>query len=267
MSDAPQFSRHSVVAACNLLADRIDSHARFERTAIEIGSEDILIEGSIQAKANVIAQYLIASPDHRNWEGEFLADKLVYKAASLPGSHEVDDFVRALARDGFTVTAEGGLLRMLPETAGFPQAEDEVHRILNELGMATAKGHLDQAIENHTSGNWAAANGELRKVLENIFDEIAEKLAPAETATTPRGHPRRQLLANIDPPFLIEGLGEWSGGREQGKNFVNGVFKRLHPEGGHPGLSDEEDCTFRLHIVLLVARVFLRRAKSFSAEP
>ena len=131
--------------------------------------------------------------------------------------------------------------------------------------MSTAKGHLDQAIENHARENWAAANGELRKVLENMFDEIAERLARAAKVITPRGHARRQLLANIDPPFLIEALGEWSSGPEQGKNFVNGIFKRLHPEGGHPGLSDEEDCTFRLHMVLLVARLFLRRARSFGA--
>ena len=262
MPNAPQFSRRSVMAACNLLADRMDSHARFERIAMDIGAEDLLIEGSIQAKANVIARYLIAKPDHRNWEGEFLADLVVCKAASLPYSYGQDDFVRALARDGFTVTEEGEVRRMLPETADLPQADDEVHRLLDELGMATAKGHLNQAIENHARGNWAAANGELRKVLENMFDEIAERLEPAETATTPRGHARRQLLANMDPPFLIEALGEWTSGPEQGKNFVNGVFKRLHPEGGHPGLSDEEDCTFRLHMVLLVARVFLRRARS-----
>ena len=266
MPDAPQFSRPSVVAACNLLADRTGTHAEFEIIALDIGAEDMLIKGPIQAQANVIAKWLIAEPEHRNFDGKFLADVLVRKAASLPFSHEENDFVRSLKRDGFTVTDEGEVRRMLPEVADLPQADDEVHRLLDELGMATAKGHLDQAIKNHTDGNWAAANGELRKVLENIFDEIAERLDPANAATTPRGHTRRQLLANMDPPFLDEALGEWSSGPEQGKNFVNGVFKRLHPKGGHPGLSDEEDCTFRLHIVLLAARVFLRRAKVFSAR-
>ena len=117
MPDAPRFSRRSVVAACNLLADRIGSHALFERMAMDIGAEDLLVEGPIQAKANVIAQWLIAKPDHRNWEGEFLADVVVCKAASLPYSYAQDDFVRALARDGFTVTEEGEVRRMLPETA------------------------------------------------------------------------------------------------------------------------------------------------------
>lgn len=33
----------------------------------------------------------------------------------------------------------------------------------------------------------------------------------------------------------------------------------LHTEGAHPGLSDEDHSTFRLHIVLVTARIFLRR--------
>jgi hypothetical protein len=32
-----------------------------------------------------------------------------------------------------------------------------------------------------------------------------------------------------------------------------------HPQGAHPGLSDEEDCTFRLHVVLLTGRLLLTR--------
>jgi hypothetical protein len=98
----------------------------------------------------------------------------------------------------------------------------------------------------------------LRKVLESIFDEAATKLEPNRASATNKGHGRRQLLAKLNPPFLIEELGEWD---EGGKNFVNGVFKRLHP-GAHPGLSEDEDCTFRLHLVLVIARLFLRRLKS-----
>ena len=62
MQDAPQFSRHSVVAACNLLAKCSDSHARFDQIIIEIGAEELSIEGSIQEKANFIARWLIKCP-------------------------------------------------------------------------------------------------------------------------------------------------------------------------------------------------------------
>jgi hypothetical protein len=35
----------------------------------------------------------------------------------------------------------------------------------------------------------------------------------------------------------------------------------LHTDGSHPGLSDEDHSTFRLHIVLVTARTFLRRLR------
>lgn len=258
MPDTPRFSRRSVVAACNLLANRIQTHAEFDREMIRIGAETLLTGRSIQEKANSIARTLIAIPDHRNWEDEFIADEVVHLAASLPFAFEEDEFVRALMRDGYTVTEEGMLRAMLPGLADIRAADDEVHALMNELGLTVALRHLDNAIDLHGRGRWEAANGELRKVFENLFDEAAEKLDPTSAAATQKGHNRRQMLAGLNPPFLIEELGEWS---HDGKNLVNGIFKRLH-HGGHAGLSGDEDCTFRLHVVLLAARLFLRRLKA-----
>lgn len=45
------------------------------------------------------------------------------------------------------------------------------------------------------------------------------------------------------------------------KNYVNGLFKMLHTHGSHPGLSDEDHCTFRLDVVLVTTRTFLRRLR------
>lgn len=44
-----------------------------------------------------------------------------------------------------------------------------------------------------------------------------------------------------------------------GKSFVSGLFKMLHSDGSHPGLSDEDYSTFRLHLVLVTSRTFLHR--------
>ena len=258
MPDAPQFSRRSIVAACNLLAG-LYNHTRFEQVLLEIGAEHMLIEGSVQAKANMIARLLIADPNERNWEGNFLVDAIVLKAASLPSSHMNEDFVWALARDGFTLSERGEVRRMMPDVSDLPQADDEVHSLLDELGMGDAKGHLDQAIDNHARGQWAAANAQLRSFMEELFNWIAERLDPTAAALATSEN-KRNFLATRQPPFLYEELGEWG---QNGKNFVNGVFKRLHGHGSHPGLSDEEDCTFRLHLVILLARMLLRRAKEF----
>ena len=50
----------------------------------------------------------------------------------------------------------------------------------------------------------------------------------------PSSLPARALLAQIG--FLSVSRNEWTG---DGKNYVNGLFKMLHTEGSHPGLSDE----------------------------
>lgn len=170
------------------------------------------------------------------------------------GRRDGTAFVRALERDGFTVE-RGVVRRALPDVLDLPAADDEVHMLLERHGMTTSLGHLDQAIRAHSEGHWAAANGQLRTFYEGLFDEIGSLLDAALLDVKP-GETRRQRLANMTPPFLSRDLNEWS---DDGKNFVNGVLKRLHSQGSHPGLSDEEDCTFRLHLTLLVARLFLRR--------
>lgn len=163
------------------------------------------------------------------------------------------DFVRALERDGYAIENQQ-LRRTLPPALNLPAADDEVHVLLNRHNLTTPKGHLDQAIDNHARGNWASANGQLRTFYQSLFDEIALLIDPQNAPQTSEA--RRQHLANLTPPFLSRDLNEWS---DDGKNFVNGLWKRLHPLGSHPGLSDNEDCTFRLHLVLLAARLFLRR--------
>jgi hypothetical protein len=67
------------------------------------------------------------------------------------------------------------------------------------------------------------------------------------------------MLAAVTPPFLSRDTNEWE---DNGRGFINGLIYRLHPHGSHPGISDEEDSTFRLHIVLVTARLLLRRLSS-----
>jgi hypothetical protein len=86
-----------------------------------------------------------------------------------------------------------------------------------------------------------------------LFDQIAAYLRPSE-AEGLNSEARRALLAQV--AFLSNPRNEWT---QDGKNYINGLFKMLHTEGSHPGLSDEDHSTFRLHVVLVTARTFLRR--------
>jgi hypothetical protein len=131
--------------------------------------------------------------------------------------------------------------------------EDEITRLLKKHDLTTPKGHLDQALDAHGRGDWAAANGQIRTFLDALLDEIAAKLDPS-SGNLASGQPRRAKIAALG--FLSRDLNEWD---DKGTGFLNGLVKRLHPQGAHPGLSDEKDSAFRLHIVLLTARLFLTR--------
>jgi len=195
-------------------------------------------------------------------DGRPLVQVVVEQAVQLALSNDYlwrngtfDPLIHSLERDGFVIE-DGQLRAALPSNLDLPAADDEVHLLLNRHNLPTPLGHLNQAITAHGRGDWAAANSQIRSVFESLLDEVAYLLVPNAPRGQNQGEARREALSNLQPPFLSLDLNEWG---NQGKNLVNGIFKRLHPQGAHPGLSDEEDSTFRLHLVLLAARLFLRR--------
>ncbi len=273
MSDTTRFSLLTLIEAANLLTYK--NQAEFNNFSLRLCAEQYVpmrLDLSRENKANILIQFAKENPNHQTVSGSNLIDEIVEQATEIveelrnrgADSLQYAAFLRALARDGFSLTDEGMLRKTLPPIADIPIADNELHTLLDELHMTQAKGHLDQAIDNHSRGQWAAANGQLRTFLEGLFNEIFRLLEPTRADEPLSSENRRQLLATREPPFFQESLGEWG---QQGKNFTNGVFKRLHKKGSHPGLSDEEDCTFRLHLVLIVARYYLRRAQSYINTP
>ncbi len=236
---------------------------------MEYGLDEVADAGSLRDRANAVARNLLRNPDARDEDGRNLTDVVISriindeiaKHTDFAGFH-FDRFsnrhpqiLNALNRDGFTVE-DANLRRTLPAQLAMTEADDEVHRLLDQNGYAVPRGHLDQAIAAHARGDWAAANGQLRTFAESLLDEIATTLTAPGQNLPDAGHQRRQWLANLDPPFFIGELHVW---QNNGRGLIEAFYRRLHPQGAHPGLSDEEDSTFRLHLVLLTARLLLRR--------
>jgi hypothetical protein len=143
----------------------------------------------------------------------------------------------------------------IPET-DFREAASEVELLLDQAAFTVAKGHLKQATSAFQRGEWSSANGELLNFFENYLNEIANGLGYSGPDNSKS---RRDFLgSDTPPPFLLEDYNEW---HPQKTQFVQGLMNRMHPHGGHPGLSEEEDATFRLQISLITARLFLRRSK------
>ena len=263
-----QFSRRTIFAAIDVLDSKL-TQAETSRFLLKAGPEiHNAIKGeevSIRKRMNHLYQFVVNHPDHSTDDGP-LEMVIVEKAVALIQKHcewyvdlessdlppEMQTFRRVLQQDGFDI-ADGSLRSTLPKDIEMPSIESELVRLLEAHGFSTAKGHLDQAFDAHTRGNWAGANSQIRTFLDALFDEIAGKLDP-NARTLKSGQARRAKLAKLE--FFSISLNEWD---DDGNGFINGLIRRLHPEGAHPGLSSEDDSTFRMHLVLLTAMLFLRR--------
>ena len=270
-----RFSRSTVIAAIEV-HDSTLTQADTSRLLLKLGQEindAVSGEGvSVRKRMNDLIQFVDNHPGHPADDGplemvivEAAVALLPPDRAETPWSEPLplppimnrfrrvlQQFRRVLQQDGFVV-ADGALRPALPADIGLPSIESELMQLLKKHGFSTPKGHLEQAFDAHTHGKWASANGQLRTFIDALLDEIAEKLDPSVRAVGSGQH-RRAKLASLG--FLSTLLNEWD---DDGRGFINGLVRRLHPQGPHPGLSDEDDSTFRLHIVLLTAALLLRR--------
>lgn len=270
-----RFSRRTWLAGLDMLEqDKRFSQAALTSFLIELGP-DIYNGGIRDETASMMKRVndlkmLVDREKGLLIEGTPLEDLLVEKAVanfltsgqswqSSQFDGQAERFRRALEQDGYTL-ADGALRRSLPVDIGLPQVQSELMRLLDAHGLATAKVHLTHALDSHADGKWEPANSQLRTFLESVFDELAVKIDPTAVSRK-SGIERRTHLANVTPPLFDRALFEWN---DNGPSFVNGLVARLNPKGSHPGISDDDDCTFRLHVVLLTAKLFLSR---FDARP
>lgn len=262
------FTRPTIVAAIEFLGAAL-SQAKFDQVIVRLclNAEIPLASAkSVTAKSALLAQAVTqrATQVVDTVNGQMtLAEATVRVATAATvreyAKPEQAPFLRGLALDGYVVSWDQDshvpLLRAaLPDEVDLPATDDEVHQLLKHFNFAVPLGHLDQAVEAHTRGDWAAANSQTRSFLEGLLSDIAMLIEPQRATEQPSSENRRALLA--ERGFLSKDRNEWT---VDGKNFINGLFKMLHTDGSHPGLSDEDHSTFRLHLALITGRTLLRR--------
>lgn len=167
----------------------------------------------------------------------------------------------SIKRDGYTINIDR-IVPLIPEELIATDTENELFRLLDHFNFNTSRGHLEQAIDNHANGNWAGANAQFRTYMESLFQEVTNYLLP-QRAYTNIGD-AINWLSNptiLNPVLLQTHLNEVPT-TNLNYPFINGLFKRLHPTGSHPGLSDEEDCTFRYHSLIVFTRYLLSRLEN-----
>jgi hypothetical protein len=276
-SEKKRFSRKTVLAAIGILKrHKTFTQARLTSFLTDFGPSLYTVvpndSFSSEKRFSGLMHFVDANPRFEN-DGDVLEEKLVETASTLLPSDETSNsktyswmqektnvqplewnvqFESALYNDGYVVK-DGNIVRTLPVDVNLPETESDLMQRLSMFEFLVAKGHLEQAIDNHAKGNWAAANGQLRTFFEAFTDAMAVYIDPLNKDIN-SGYDRRTKLASLG--ILSVSLNEWG---HEGKGFLNGLVLRLHPQGAHPGLSDEDDCTFRLHIVLTTASFLIRR--------
>lgn len=150
----------------------------------------------------------------------------------------------AIAADGWEFDRRDD--RLVPTVPAL-QVTDEVTWIETDLDSRdwkTAAGHYRQAIEAFASGNWASANSQLRAFFEDLVRQAAG--VPPGGGT---GHVQRAF-------DVLQVAGTLVDGEQQ---FGKDLWKLLHANGSHPGLSDQDESRFRLLALTGYARYLLSR--------
>jgi hypothetical protein len=150
----------------------------------------------------------------------------------------------AVAADGWEFDPASD--RLVPTVPGTVVA-DEVSWIEAELrrrGWTTAAEHYRQAVDSFASGNWAAANSQLR----TFYESVTTTAGGTDTSSKPGQV--QAAVGNLDAAGLL--IAEEA-------DFAKKLWKMLHPGGSHPGLSDEDESRFRLLALTGYVRFLLSR--------
>lgn len=233
----------------------LKTHDEVERFCLEFGLEEVVSGQYIKEKETSIAKHLIDNPDATGPKGSGLATEIIeYITENYHGFDTLPEAYSQLAnsldRDGFELTDKGAR-KKLPTELPLVEQEDQLIALLLKHGFDTAKGHYEQAIAAHGRGEWASANAQLRTFVEDFIDRAYAKVCGGTEQ-----HTNQKRVALAKAGFFIKEYNEYL---FNGTGFFEGFWKRLHPEGSHPGLSEQPDSTFRLHLVILVVHHLMER--------
>ena len=266
-----QFSRITIESAIELADELLDfsnkynGRAEVERFLLRFNLDNVVPDpGDFRPgpRITLLLNYLYTHDDEKGPLGanlvyeiiEYITERQTKRYRYNPKLLKLESYLKQL--DGYRINDDGKLEPILPESMQLAEKNDELRTLLDKFGFSTAKGHLNQATSCFARGDWPAANGQLRTFIESLFNSIADALV---ANLSPNSNQKWEAISQINPPFFSPELNEWRKPNDNKQTFVPGFWSRLHPMGPHPGLSDEDDCTFRLYLVTVVAWHYLRQ--------
>lgn len=261
------FSRATLVDVFSLFS--IQTHSVLDKFFFKYGVEEYTsLASNKENKALAAVRYLIENPDSKGILGGNMAYEMVEEILDLyinnsyyydQESGEFRDFPklkRLLLKDGFEIR-DGQLARMVDSNINYVENESLLLKLLDKYNFSVAKGHFNQATSAFTRGDWAACNGQIRSFVEELFCKLAEDLTGNTFSSS---HSARTALSQSSPKLFYPEFNEWL---NDGTGYFETFWKRLHPHGSHPGLSEESDSMFRLNLLKISVLEVLRRYDDF----
>lgn len=257
------FSRATITDVMRLLEDQ-NTNATLDTYAFRYGLDEVAVGTSKLQKVLNIGKHLIDNPDLPGILSDNLMFEIIEDVISKAVINEYHfDFDsnefrhypqlrRLLLKDGFVIE-NGNLIRTFETDIDFNTNETLLERLLKKHNLTTAKGHYNQATNSFNRGDWAACNAQLRSYVEELCLQIANKVTGSTYTDSAQA---RIALSQSNPPIFYKQLNEW---KDNGQGFFETFWKRLHPQGSHPGLSNEADSIFRLNLVQITTLEMLRR--------
>lgn len=195
----------------------------------------------------VFTEYILTFINNRRNKNSYSKSLSLYELYPLLSN--------TLLRDGYK--AENfELSRTIPRELENANIPDELISNLNFFNLNVALGHLEQAQANYKIGNWASANAMIRTCFESVLIFINGKI----NVNNPSNLGGDAIVKLTKSGFFRQDLNE-ADDQKQAYGFIGGLYKMLHPHGPHPGLSEEEDSTFRYHVTLVALNYYLKRLK------
>lgn len=269
------FSKQTISYLYNFMPQ---THADMKMYMIrhDLDNREILksTDNTLPKMSAAIVEYLVNEPDACDNFGNSIAMSLISELVSrLCQRYDFDEdaqdfpsapgFYHFLRLDGYDIDFEVGKLKaVLPVDIKCQEKEDSLITFLDRYRFLTTKGHYQQAKANYLSNN-AALTGQLRTFTESLLMDMAKHIKLAEpgnleiaNTSVTNATTAMQVLVKCYHPILDTNLNEWDG---QGKGYFQSFWKRLHPQGSHPGLPVLDEAIYRYQLVLLNTTLIVKR--------
>lgn len=276
------FSKQLILKAVEFLPQASHNALEDEIIKLDLEGRTIKYNGSIHDKKRAIQTYLLSNPLAVDNHGDSIILRMmnsVVKKMLINVERGLDEFneetfefksdknfYRYLRLDGYDIDFENAcIIEDLANYTQIAEKDDEIMKMMKKYNFNTSIGHYEQAKGSYIGGNYAALNGQLRTFVEGIFQDMASYIKFCEPSNS-----NIQSINDIDAqnamivfakcfkPILEINLNEWSGDGTT-NSYFSAFWKRLHPEGSHPGLPNFSEAIYRFQLVVLNIELVIQR--------